>query len=112
MTDVFNKRAFVAAMAVFSGLGLPLTGLANHLLGFAPLTTGRHAWMAAHNVMGILFAVFVTWHIVLNRRMLAHHLRQAAAMSREAGLAVAITGALLVLAVAHAFIAGHAGGGG
>lgn len=104
----FNTRAFVVSMAVFTGLSLPFTGLANHLSGFEPLTTSRHAWMAAHNVMGILFAFFVTWHVVLNRRSLAHHLRKAAPLSREAKIAAAITASLLFVAIGHAFVGGAA----
>jgi len=101
----FNKRAFVAMMAVFSGIGLPISGLMNHIYGFEPLTTARHGWMAAHNVMGIVFAVFVGWHVALNWRPLMSHLRNAAALPRrEAVWAGAIVAALLALAVGHAFI--------
>ena len=104
----FNKRAFVAMMAVFSGIGLPLSGLMNHIYGFDPLTTSRHAWMAAHNAMGIVFAIFVGWHVALNRRALAGHFRNAAAAlpRRETALAGAIILALLTLAVGHAFLTG------
>jgi hypothetical protein len=103
----FNSRAFVAAMAAFSGIGLPFSGLTNHIYGFAPLTAARHAWMAAHNVIGVLFAIFVTWHIVLNRKVLAKHLRKAAKAprpSREAALAGGIVLLLLALAVGHAYL--------
>lgn len=105
----FNTRAFVACMAVCSGISLPVTGIANHVLGFDPLTIERESWMAAHNVMGLLFAVFVTWHIVLNRRALIHHIRTAAAANREAKIAAVVTGMLLFLAVAHPLLvrAGH-----
>jgi hypothetical protein len=106
----FNKRAFVALMIAFTGVCLPVSGLLNHLHQFEPLTTARHAWMAAHNAMGILFAVSVTWHLVLNRRMLGVHLRSAAAkvprVSREAMLAGAIVALVLALAVGHAFLPG------
>ncbi len=107
--STFNTRAFVACMAVCSGISLPLTGIANHILGFDPLTIERESWMAAHNVMGLLFAVFVTWHIVLNRRALVHHIRAAATASREAKAATVVTGLLLFLAVIHPFLvrAGH-----
>ena len=102
-----NKRAFVAMMVVFSGIGLPLSGLMNHIDGFEPLTVSRHAWMAAHNVMGIVFAVFVGWHIALNRRALAGHFRSAAASlpRREVLTAGLIVAGLLTLAVGHAFLA-------
>jgi hypothetical protein len=93
-------------MAVLSGIGLPLSGLANHILGFDALTVQRHAWMAAHNMMGIVFAVFVGWHIALNWRPLTNHMRAAAGAlpRRETVLAGAIVAGLLTLAVGHAFI--------
>jgi hypothetical protein len=43
----FKYRAFVAMMMVFSGLGLPVTGIANHAYGFAPLWVERHTWMSS-----------------------------------------------------------------
>ena len=67
--------------------------------------------MAAHNAMGILFAVFATWHIVLNRHMLWSHIRSTAAwaptVSREATLAGAITMLILGVAVGHAVVTGE-----
>jgi hypothetical protein len=102
----FNSRAFVAMIAVFSGVGLPVSGLMNHLYGFDPLSVPRHAWMAAHNAMGILFAVFVVWHIAINRQALASHFRSTAARlpRRETALAGLIVGLLLAVAVGHAFV--------
>jgi hypothetical protein len=104
----FNSRAFVAMIAVFSGVSLPVSGLANHIYGFAPLSGARHAWMAAHNAMGILFAVFVVWHIAINRRAPPSHFRSTAAKlpRRETALAALIVAILLTLAAGHAFIAG------
>jgi hypothetical protein len=107
-----NARAFTAMMMVMSGLGLPLTGVMNHAYGFAPLSVGRHAWMSAHNALGVLFAGFSIWHIVLNRRAVWNHLRSTAshipAMSREAMLAGAVVAITLLLFVGHTF---HAGSG-
>lgn len=106
----FELRAFVAAMACFSGLGLPATGLANHLCGASPMTMERHAWMSAHNSLGVLFVVFSIWHVVLNRRALVKHLRNAAGrvpwMSREAAIAGAVVGLVTLVLVGHAFHAG------
>jgi hypothetical protein len=106
----FNTRAFVALMIAFSGFGLPVTGLANHVYGFSPLTTARHAWMSAHNALGLLFVVFSTWHVLLNRRALWNHMKGVAArmpaVSREAALASAIVAFALTLFVGHAFQAG------
>jgi len=108
----FNSRSFTALGMLFSGLGLPLTGFANHVYGFDPLTLERHAWMSTHNSMGILFLVFAVWHAVLNRRALLHHLRNGAAaipaLSREALLAAALVGFALLFFTGHAFIvSGH-----
>lgn len=103
----FNSRAFSALMITITGLGLPITGIANHLHQFEPLNPARHAWMAAHNFLGLLFVVFAIMHAVLNRRALANYLKKAGskvpAFSREACWAVGIVGAGLLLFVGHAF---------
>ena len=110
-TRKFNVRAFAALMTAFSGFGLPLTGLANHVYGFSPLTVARHAWMSAHTALGILFTVFMIWHAVLNRRALWNYMKSVVgrcpALSREAAIAGVVVTAVLLLFVGHAF---HAGG--
>lgn len=107
----FRQRAFVALVLVLSGLALPVTGIANHFYGFAPASVERHAWMSAHNALGLLFVVFSIWHVVLNRRALWNHVRTTAvripAMGGEAMLAVALVVITLLLFVGHAFHAGH-----
>ncbi len=109
----FNLRAFVSLMIAATGLGLPVTGVFNHVYGFAPLTLERHAWMSAHNVLGVLFVGFSVWHVVLNRRALWRHLSSTAArlpaLSREALVAGAIVAAAVAAVVGHAL---HAGGRG
>ncbi|MEW5957386.1 MAG: DUF4405 domain-containing protein [Chloroflexota bacterium] len=106
----FNTRAFVTLMIAFSSLGLPVTGIANHVYGFSPLTTTRHAWMSAHNALGLLFVVFLTWHVVLNRRALWNHIKgvtpRLPLVSRETMLAGTVMVFMLMLFVGHAFIAG------
>lgn len=101
-----NTRSFVALMIAFSGLGLPVTGVANHVYGFS-VTLERHAWMSAHNTLGILFAVFSIWHVLLNRRALWSHVRNAAgrrpAVTREAILAGTVVVLALIVFVGHAF---------
>jgi hypothetical protein len=105
MKRSFNLRAFVILVAACTGLGLPFTGLANHLLQMALLTVPRHTFMAVHNVLGLLFCVFTIWHILLNRRVLAGYIRrgmaQARVVQREIIYALALTGAALFLAVGH-----------
>jgi hypothetical protein len=106
-----NPRALTAMMMVFSGLGLPVTGVVNHAYGFVPLSVARHAWMSAHNALGVLFAVFSIWHIALNRRAVWNHLRRTAsgipAVSREAMLAAGVVAITLLVFVGHAFHAGQ-----
>ena len=107
----FNLRTFAVLMITFSGLGLPVTGLANHLYGFAPPSVERHAWMSAHNVLALLFTVFAVWHVILNRRALWNHLQGLTARlpraHREAVVAGAVVAVALLVFVGHAF---HAGG--
>lgn len=101
-----SRRAFVALAMAFSAIGLPVTGIANHLRQFDDLTRARHAWMSAHNVLALIFVVFAVWHVALNWRPLARHVRGLAerfpSVSREAALAAALVGSLLLLAVGHA----------
>jgi hypothetical protein len=110
-TRKFNIRAFVALMIAFSGLGLPITGIANHVYGFSGLTVERHAWMSAHNILGLLFVIFSVWHIILNRRALLNYISGVAAslpsVSREAAIAGAVVTLVLLVSVGHAF---HVGG--
>lgn len=107
----FNTRAFVALVMAASGLGLPLSGYMNHVHGLAPMSVARHAWMSAHNILGVLFAVSAAWHAWLNRRALVTYSRGGLArlrlVTREAAWACALVAGLLALFVSHAF---HAGG--
>ena len=103
----FNARAFVALMAAITGIGLPLTGLANHLCQAHPITPSYHAWMSAHNSLGTLFFVSAIWHAVLNRRALVRYLRgvrsRLSGSSREAIYAVALVAVVLFVALAHVY---------
>jgi Domain of unknown function (DUF4405) len=98
-------------LMVLSGLGLPVTGVANHIYGFSPLSIERHAWMSAHNALSVLFVVFSIWHVVLNRRAFWKHMTGAVSrmpsVSRELMIAGAIVATTLLLFVGHAFHAGH-----
>ncbi|MEW6442215.1 MAG: DUF4405 domain-containing protein [bacterium] len=106
----FNVRAFVALMMTFTGVGLPPTGLANHFHEFTALSVARHAWMSAHNVLGLLFTVFTVWHVILNRRGLWKHLNGPSGHTpearREALIAGAVVAVVLLIFVGHAFHAG------
>lgn len=102
-----NLRGFVILTASVAGLGLPITGLANHFHQMDPMVSfSRHAWMSAHTVLGVLFTVAVAWHAFLNRSMLLNRARGHAAgsgISREAAGAIIFVTVTLLLAVGHAF---------
>ena len=102
----FNLRGFLILMATVTGLGLPITGLANHLHQMEPIVSfSRHAWMSVHWILGVLFTVSAVAHALLNRRILSNYVRGHAAgrgIGREAiGAAVLVAG-MLILAVGHA----------
>jgi hypothetical protein len=99
----------VALIAFISGIGLPFTGLATHLLhSSSPLNGPRHFWIVAHEALGIIFMVSAIWHIILNRKGLANHIRSSAGqagISREAIWAAALVGIMLFTAVGHTLLA-------
>jgi hypothetical protein len=103
----FNLRRFVILTATVSGLGLPITGLANHLHQMEPIIScSRHAWMAAHTILGVLFMVSTVSHAILNRRILLNYVRGHAARSgigREAVGAIVLVAVMLFVAMGHAF---------
>ncbi len=107
----FNVRAFVAVIIGLSGLGLLVTGVANHVYGFSPLSVQRHAWMSAHNTLGLLFVAFSICHVVLNRRPLWNYVNDAAlrapSISREAIVAGLVVACALGAFVGHAFLLGR-----
>jgi hypothetical protein len=103
----FNLRGFLILTATVAGLGLPITGLANHMHQMdSMLSFSRHAWMAAHNVLGVLFMAATVSHAILNRRLLLNYVRGHAArpgIGREAVGAVILVAVMLFIAVGHAF---------
>lgn len=105
----FNHRAFWALLLAVTVVGLPWTGIECHLHGFEGLSAERHAWMAAHDALALLFAIAVAAHAFLNGRVLLRHARGLATRvlpaSREAVVALALVAALLLLSVGHAVVA-------
>jgi hypothetical protein len=103
----FNWRGFFVLSATVTGLGLPITGLANHLHQMDPIISfARHAWMSAHTILGVLFMVSIVSHAILNRRILLNYVRGHAAHSaigREAAGAIVLVTVMLFIAVGHAF---------
>jgi hypothetical protein len=104
---LFNWRGFVILTATVTGLGLPITGLANHLHQMDPIISfSRHAWMSAHSILGVLFMVSTVSHAIFNRRILLHYVRGHAArpgIGREAVGAIVLVAVMLFVAVGHAF---------
>jgi hypothetical protein len=101
----FNRRGFVILTAIVTGLGLPITGLANHLHQMEPIVSfSRHAWMSAHTILGILFMVATVSHAIFNRRILLNYVRGPAApeIGREAVGAIILVAVMLFVAVGHA----------
>ena len=108
-TRPFNARMFVNLMLLLAGLGLPVTGIVNHCLGFASLTPQRHGWMAAHNALGVLFVAFAVGHAWLNRRPLLGQIKAMGASAAALRNEVLLAGLILLLATlfaAHGFLVG------
>jgi hypothetical protein len=102
----FNLKGFFVLMSTITGLGLPITGVANHMLQTTPpWLFSRHAAMAAHTLLGVLFMISAVSHAVLNRRILFNYLRGHAVsgIGREAVGAIALVAVMLMVAVGHAF---------
>ena len=104
-TNKFNKRAFVSAGMFICMIGLPISGLMNHVYGFERLTVTRHLWMSVHNLLGIFFVGFSIWHIKLNWKPLSNSIKKAADMflTKEALYAVLLVGFFLALFIMHSF---------
>jgi succinate dehydrogenase/fumarate reductase cytochrome b subunit len=104
----FNKRAFTSVGMFMSIIGLPFSGYMNHLLGFDTISTERHIWMSVHNILGIFFLFFSTWHIILNWKSLKTYLKKASNIfiSKETVYAVSLVLFFLMLAIFHAIASG------
>jgi hypothetical protein len=103
----WDQRRFVSLGALFSGLALPVTGLADHLARHT--SDGPHAgpgWIVAHVAISCLFVAFAGWHGYLNRRALVKYLRNKGTRPRlpssEALSAFALVSVVLVVLIAHA----------
>jgi hypothetical protein len=100
----FNTRAFIAVGMFLSFIGLPFSGIMNHILGFESLTVQRHVWMSVHNILGFFFLIFSVCHIVLNRKSLMRSIKNVTdvIISREALYAVSLILFFLTLLIFHA----------
>jgi hypothetical protein len=72
----FNRRAFVAIGATVTGLALPVTGFADHLILDSNPAAGGNAASVTHWTCGLLFIVFATWHVVLNWKAYRRHIAE------------------------------------
>jgi hypothetical protein len=69
-----NRRALVALGATVTGLALPVTGVADHLLLNSPAGAGFNVGSVTHWTCALLFTGFVTWHVVLNWKAYRRHI--------------------------------------
>jgi hypothetical protein len=101
----FSLRAFLALVSALSGMCLPVTGLGAHAAEHSPDAGAHPTWAAVHTLLGALFVVCATWHAALNRRAIVGHIRRGAGrllpVSPEALCALALVGALVMVALGH-----------
>ena len=71
-----NRRALVAIGATVTGLALPVTGVADHVLLNSTGGAGFNAGSVTHWTCALLFIGFVTWHVVLNRKAYRRHIAE------------------------------------
>jgi hypothetical protein len=71
-----NRRALVALGATVTGLALPVSGFADHLLLDSHPGAGFNAGSVTHWTCALLFTGFVTWHVVLNRTAYRRHIAE------------------------------------
>jgi hypothetical protein len=81
---------------------LPVTGVGDHLARHSSGPQADANWVVAHVAIGVLFVLFATWHVMLNRRALLRYLhgRMGALPGREALAALVLVGAVLALTLA------------
>jgi hypothetical protein len=97
----FNKRAFIALLAVCSFLTLPFSGLALHLVDHHGTAVGlsAHRWMVIHWSFSIVFAVCTVWHCVYNRRQLANAVRRTVGRRTQWNRELLATAIVLVVTI-------------
>lgn len=106
MMSRFSIRAFTTTILFLSFIGLPITGTALHYASHTPTLAGQHSWMAAHNVLGLLFLSTGIWHLSVHRRALVRSLlqRKGGGVPWELTLAVAVIALFMGVAVGHSFL--------
>jgi hypothetical protein len=71
-----NRRATAAIALTVTGLALPVSGFADHLLLDSHPGAGFNAGSVTHWTCGLLFIVFATWHVTLNRTAYRRHIAE------------------------------------
>jgi hypothetical protein len=96
-----NKRSFVSCGMFISCLGLPFSGLMNHLFVNSAFTIQKHVWMSVHSVLAVLFIFFAAFHISYNWKSLVKYLESYSVriFSKELVLASVLIFMLLFAAV-------------
>ena len=77
-----------------TGLALPVTGFADHVLLNSPAGDGFNAGSVTHWTCALLFSGFVTWHVALNWKAYRRHIAEVSGgllFSTEASRATAAT---------------------
>ena len=101
MVKPFNRRAFVTLIVTLTSILLPVTGGILHISNQHQDTrTEDSFWFHSHVYLGMLFMVFVTWHIIMNRKALVRNIKSKVSsllISREAAWALLIVVSLFIL---------------
>ena len=84
-----NRRATAAIALTVTGLALPVSGFADHLLLDSHPGAGFNAGSVTHWTCALLFTGFVTWHVMLNRTAYRRHIAEV-----SGGLLLSPKGAL------------------
>jgi thiosulfate reductase cytochrome b subunit len=71
-----DRRALVAIAVTVTGLALPVTGVADHLVLDSHPAAGGNAASVLHWTCAVLFICFVTWHVALNWKAYRRHLAE------------------------------------
>lgn len=71
-----NRRANAVIGLTVTGLALPVSGFADHLLLDSHPGAGFNSGSVTHWTCGLLFIVFATWHVVLNRTAYRRHIAE------------------------------------
>jgi hypothetical protein len=71
-----DRRAFVAIATTVTGLALPVSGVADHLILDANPGAGFNWGSVTHWTCALLFIACVTWHVALNWKAYRRHIAE------------------------------------